>query len=63
MPMMTGFSSLLLLELRLGDEVRRIVGAAGVADDGDHFVVVKLELIRRRFALQTDQVFGLVTHD
>ena len=57
--MTTGFSSHLLFELRLGDEVGGIIRAACVTDNRDQFVVVVFELIRRRLALQADQVFGL----
>ena len=51
---------LFFLELRLGDEIRHVVRAAGVANHRGELSVDVLELIRRRFALQADQVFGLI---
>src|SRR3954447_15081317 len=64
MPMMTGvfmrWALRLFLELRFRHEVRDVIRTARIADDRGELAVHVLELVRRRFALQTDQVFGFV---
>src|SRR3989442_5104233 len=60
-PMMTGVSigELQLFQLSLGDKVGRVVRATGGAHRHGHFPVLPLELVRGRFALQTDEELRL----
>src|SRR5579872_6264735 len=63
-PMMTGVfmgiaSALLFFELRLGHELRGVVGSARRADHTHQLLALVLELVRGRFTLQADEVLRL----